>query len=82
MGRVVRLEGSGKLLGSYLRKVIMNKKHLCFLIQMINGSHFHATDGYAKGRVLDSVHFIDVEAFPLLALHDAERSQSLGRLYA
>ena len=51
MGRVVRLESSGKILGA---KVILDRKHFSFLVQVINRGDLNAAGGYAEGSFLDS----------------------------
>ena len=59
VGRVVRFDCSGEILEAYLGKLIIDRKHFDFLVQMIDGGHLQKTGGYAGGKVLDSLHFLD-----------------------
>ena len=59
MGRVVRLKSSGEILGANLGKVILDRKHFSFLLQVIDRSHLNAAGGYAEGRVLESLEFLN-----------------------
>ena len=59
VGRVVRLESSGEILGSNQGKVILDRKHFSFLIQVIHIGHLNAAGGYAEGKVLDSLEFLN-----------------------
>ena len=58
VGMVVRLDNSGEILEVNQEKVMMDRKHISFLSQMINGSHLNAAGGYAESRVLDSMEFL------------------------
>ena len=40
-------------------KVILDRKHFSFLMQMIDRGHLNAASGYAEGRVLDSLEFLN-----------------------
>ena len=51
--RVVRLDSSGKILGANQGKVILDRKHFSFLVQVIDRGHFIAAGGFAEGRVLE-----------------------------
>ena len=39
--------------------MIVERKHLNFLVYIVDGSHLHAAGDYAEGRVLDSLEFLD-----------------------
>ena len=39
--------------------VIFDRKHFSFLVQVFDGGHFNAAGGYAEGRVLDSLKFLN-----------------------
>ena len=47
MGRVIRLESSGEILGAILEKVFLDRKHFSFLVQSIHRVHPNADNGYA-----------------------------------
>ena len=57
--RVVRLESSGGILGANQRKMTLDRKHFSFIVQVIDRGHFNAAGGYAEGRVLDSLEFLN-----------------------
>ena len=57
MGRIVRLESSGKILGANRGKVIFDRKHFSFPVQSIDTGYLNAAGGYAEGRILDRKHF-------------------------
>ena len=59
VGRVVRLESSGEIMGANQGKVILNSKYFSFLLQVIDRGHLNAAGGYAKDRVLDSLEFLN-----------------------
>ena len=59
MGRVVRLESSGGILRANYGKVILDRKHFSFLVQVIGKGHLNAAGGYAEGRVLDNLIFLN-----------------------
>ena len=37
----------------------MDRKHFSFLMLVIDGGHLNAAGGYAEGRVLDSLEFLN-----------------------
>jgi len=39
--------------------VILDGKHFSFLEQVINRDHLNASGGYADGRILESIEFLD-----------------------
>ena len=39
--------------------MILDRKHFSFLVQMIDRGHLNTTGGYAKGRVLDRLEFLN-----------------------
>ena len=59
MGRVVRLESSGKILRVNQEKVILDRNHFNFLVQVIDRGYVNAAGGYAEGGVLDSFEFLN-----------------------
>ena len=59
MGRVVRLESSGEILGTNYGKVILDRKPFSFLEQVIDRGHLNRAGGYAEGRDLDSIEFLN-----------------------
>ena len=59
MGRVVKLESSGKILGTNKGNVILDMKHFSFLVQFINIGHLNAAGDNAEVRVLDSLEFMN-----------------------
>ena len=59
MGRVVRMESSCKILGTNKEKVMLDRKHFRFLVQVINRGHLNAAGGYAEGKVLDNLEFLN-----------------------
>ena len=59
MGQVVRLESSGEILGGNKRKVILDRKHFSFLMQVIDRGHLNAAGGYTEVRVLDSLELLN-----------------------
>ena len=42
-----------------LGKVILDRKHFSFLVQVIEKDHLNAAGGYAEGRVLDSLELLN-----------------------
>ena len=58
VGRDVRLESSGDILGANQGKLFLDRKHLRFLVQMIDRCHLNATGDYVEGRVLDILELI------------------------
>ena len=40
-------------------KMILDKKHFSFLVQVIDRGHLNAAGGYAEGRVLDILEFLN-----------------------
>ena len=44
VGKVIKLNGSGEILGTQQGKMIMYRKHFGFLLQMIDGSHLNAIE--------------------------------------
>ena len=59
MGRVVRFESCGKILGASKGKVILDRKYFSFLVQVIDRGNLNAVSGYAEDRVLDSLEFLN-----------------------
>ena len=59
MGRVVRLESSGEILGGNYGEMILDRKHFSFFMQVIDRSHLNTAGGYVEGRVLDSLKFLE-----------------------
>jgi len=55
MGRIVKLESSGEILGANEGKVILDRKHF----QVIDRGHHNAASGYAEGIVSDNLEFLD-----------------------
>ena len=53
VGMIVMLESSGEILGTNFGKVILNMKHLSFLVQVIDRGHLNAAGGYAEGHIGD-----------------------------
>ena len=53
VGRVVRLERSGEILGADMEKMILDRKHFIFLVRVIDRGHLNAAGGYADDRVLN-----------------------------
>ena len=47
VGRVDRLKCYGKILEKNYGKVILDRKHLCFLVWIINRGHLNAAGDYA-----------------------------------
>ena len=39
--------------------VIFDRKHFSFLVQVFGRAHLNTAGGYADGRVLDSLEFLD-----------------------
>ena len=48
------LASSGEILVVNKRKVLLDRKHFGFLLQVIDRGHPKTADGYAEGRVLDN----------------------------
>ena len=44
-----------------IREMILDRKHLSFLMKVIDRGHLHTSGGYAEGRILDSLEFLDKE---------------------
>jgi len=42
-----------------IREMILDRKYFSFLMQVIDRGHFNTAGGYAEGRVLDSLEFLD-----------------------
>ena len=40
--------------------MILDRKHISLIVQVINKQHFNAAGGYAEGRVLDSLKFMNM----------------------
>ena len=59
MGRVVRLESSGEVLGANYGEVILESKHFSFLVKVIDRGNLNTVGGYAEGKVLDSLKFLN-----------------------
>jgi len=59
MGRIVKLESSGEILGADEGKVILDRKHFSFIVQVIDRGHHNAASGYAEGIVSDNLEFLD-----------------------
>ena len=59
MGRIVRLESSGEILGANLGNVILVRKHFSFLVQVIDRGHLNGAGGIDGARVLDSFEFLN-----------------------
>ena len=60
MGRVVRLESSGEILGTNYEEIFLDWKHFSFLMQVIDRGHLNTAGGYAESRVLNSLEFLDM----------------------
>ena len=56
MREVVSLDSSGEILGINQGKVIL---HFILFVQVIFRGHLNAADGYAEGRVLDNLEFLN-----------------------
>ena len=52
------MENADEILGATLGKVILDKKHFSFLVQVIDRDHLNAVGSYSEGRVLDSLEFL------------------------
>ena len=59
VGRVVKAGESGEILGAGYGKLIFFRNHYSFLVQMIGSGHLNAASGYAEGRVLYSLEFLN-----------------------
>ena len=59
MGRAVRLESSGEILGANQGKVILDMKYFSFLTQVIDRGHLNAVGDCAESRVLDVLEFLN-----------------------
>ena len=59
MGRVVRLKSSGEIVGANYGEVILDSKPMSFHVYVINRGHPNAAGGYAEGRVLDILEFLN-----------------------
>ena len=53
------MESSGKILGTNKGKVILDRKHFNFLVQVIDRGHLNAAGGYVEGRVLVGLEFVN-----------------------
>ena len=53
------LESSVEILGAYHGKIIIDRKHFCFIEQVIDKDSPNAAGGYAEGRVLDRLEFLN-----------------------
>ena len=42
-----------------IREMILDSKHFSFFMQVINRGHLNTAGGYAEGRVLDSLVFLE-----------------------
>ena len=60
MGRVDMIESSGEILEVNEGKMILDRKHFSFLVQVINRGPLNAAGGYALGRVLNSLKFLNM----------------------
>ena len=58
VGSVVRLESSGEILGVNWEKVILDRKHFSFLVQVIDRFQPNVAGGYVC-RVLDILEFLN-----------------------
>ena len=59
MARAVRLESFREISEANQRKVILDRKQFSFLVQLIDRGHLNTAGGYAKGRVLDNLEFLN-----------------------
>ena len=59
MGRIVRLDSSGEILGANLGEVTLDRKYFTILLQVIDRGHLKAAGGYVEGRVLDNFEFLN-----------------------
>ena len=59
VGDVGGEEGMSKGLGAEEGEVVVDGKGKGFGVKMVNGTHLHAAGGYAEGRILDTLEFLN-----------------------
>ena len=57
--RMGGLEGSGEVLGTEKREVIVDGKKFCFCVKMGDRGHLHAAGRYAESFILKDLKFVD-----------------------
>ena len=57
--RLVELKSSGEIFGANQGKVILDRKVFTFIMQVIDICYLDAAGGYAEGRVLDILDFLN-----------------------
>ena len=59
IGRVVMLKSSGEILEANQGQVILDRKYISFLVQVIYKGHLNTAGGYVEGKVLDCLEFLN-----------------------